>query len=204
MSKLNKYSLMDDQSLLGKIVSETVAEKFSDLSYDLEEIFFETEEEELLEIPGIGPKKIEQISAIKESVKRVLEKKRKDVVTIGSPTAAVEYNQDIKNMKVEEVRCLMLNTKSKVIGQKVISTGTISKSLVNPREFFSTAIRKMAAGCVFIHNHPSGVVEPSKEDKAITKKLKEAGDILGIKLIDAIIIGSNDYFSFKEEGKLIW
>ena len=204
MSKLNKYSLMDDQSLLGKIVSETVAEKFYDLSYDLEEIFFETEEEELLEISGIGPKKVEQIAAIKESLKRVLENKRKEVVTIGSPNAAVEYNQDMKSMKVEEVRCLMLNTKSKVIGQKVISTGTISKSLVNPREFFSVAIRKMAAGCVFIHNHPSGIAEPSKEDKAITKKLKEAGDILGIKLVDSIIIASNNYYSFKEEGKLLW
>ena len=109
MCELNKYSLMDDQSLLGKIVSEVVAEKFYDLSYDLEEIFFETEEEELLEISGIGPKKVEQIAAIKESLKRVLENKRKEVVTIGSPNAAVEYNQDMKSMKVEEVRCLMLN-----------------------------------------------------------------------------------------------
>ena len=188
MCELTGYNMLEDKDLISRIVSETAADHFLSNSYDLEEILLDVEEEELLEIPGLGPKELEQIAAIKESVRRVLVKEREEVVTIGSPNAAVAYNRDMESMKVEEVRCLMLNTKNRVLGQRVISTGTISKSLVNPREFYSVPIRKMAAGCIFIHNHPSGVADPSEEDRDVTRKLREAGSTLGVELVDSIIV----------------
>ena len=106
----------------------------------------------------------------------------------------------MKFLKKEYLKVLLLDTKNKVIEVETVSIGSLSSSIVHPREVFNTAIRKLAASIIVVHNHPSGDAKPSKEDISITKRLKESGEILGIKLLDHIIIGMNRYFSLKEEG----
>ena len=204
MCELTEYNILEDKDLISLIVSERAADHFSNNSYDLEEILLKAEPEELLNISGIGPKKLEELRAIRESIRRLFNSSRDKAITIGSPIAIMEMNKDMAHLDQEEIRIVMLNVKNRVIGIKQITKGTISRSLVSPKEIFSPAVRKKAAGIVMVHNHPSGIVEPSSEDKKITEKFKEAGDILSISLVDSIIIGKNGFYSFKEEGELIW
>ena len=204
MCELTEYNLLEDKDLISLIVSERAADHFLNNSYDLEEILLKAEPEELLNISGIGPKKLEELRAIRESIRRLFNSSREKAITIGSPIAIMEMNKDMAHLDQEEIRIVMLNVKNRVIGVKTITKGTISRSLVSPKEIFSPAVRKMAAGIVMVHNHPSGIVEPSSEDKKITEKVKEAGDVLSISLVDSIIIGKNGFYSFKEEGELIW
>ncbi len=108
---------------------------------------------------------------------------------------------DMGNLAEEYMYMIALNTKGKVIGVFEISHGTINASLINPREIFIRALLCGAAGIIIAHNHPSGDTSPSAEDKHATKRIKDAGDLMGIKLLDHVIIGDN-YFSFKENDLL--
>ena len=96
----------------------------------------------------------------------------------------------------------MLNTKNHIIGQRLISKGTINASLASPREIFSPAIKLMASHIILVHNHPSSEPFPSEEDKRMTEVVVKAGDIINIKVLDHVIIGKNTYFSFKEQDLL--
>jgi DNA repair protein RadC len=108
------------------------------------------------------------------------------------------------SLKKEHFICLYLDTKKKIIGEEVVvSIGTLNSSLVHPREVFKTAIKESADSIILVHNHPSGSCGPSVEDEKITKIFKEAGDLLGIKLLDHVIIGKNEFYSFKEQKMLI-
>ena len=98
----------------------------------------------------------------------------------------------------EELLVVCLDTKNQPINICTVSVGTLNSSLVHPREVFKTAILSNSNQIMLAHNHPSGISAPSNEDKAMTSRIKDAGVILGIELIDHIIIGSNEYFSFKE------
>lgn len=97
------------------------------------------------------------------------------------------------------MKLLMLNTKSKLIGESNISKGTVNASLISPRELFIEALENSAVSIILLHNHPSGDPTPSKEDILLTKRVKEAGDLIGITLLDHIIIGNNCYISFSEQ-----
>jgi DNA repair protein RadC len=96
---------------------------------------------------------------------------------------------------------VLLNTKNEVIGFPTISVGTLSASLVHPREVFKPAIRASAAGVVLAHNHPSGKVEPSREDREVTERLSSVAGIIGIEVLDHVILGDG-YFSMREHGLL--
>ena len=98
----------------------------------------------------------------------------------------------------EKLLVVCLDTKNQPINICTVSVGTLNSSLVHPREMFKTAILSNSNQIMLAHNHPSGISAPSNEDKAMTNRIKDAGVILGIELIDHIIIGSNEYFSFKE------
>lgn len=98
----------------------------------------------------------------------------------------------------EKLLVVCLDTKNQPINICTVSVGTLNSSLVHPREIFKTAILSNSNQIMLAHNHPSGISAPSNEDKAMTNRIKDAGVILGIELIDHIIIGSNEYFSFKE------
>jgi DNA repair protein RadC len=97
---------------------------------------------------------------------------------------------------------LTLNNKNKLTGFKVISTGSLTSSLVHPREVFTAVLELRAAAIVFLHNHPSGDPMPSPEDIEITKRLKECSDLLGIRCLDHVILGTDRFFSFSDKGML--
>jgi DNA repair protein RadC len=157
--------------------------------------------EELSQIRGIGLAKAAQIKACFELGKREeLEPETKDF-DIKDPEAVVKaIRASIKNKAQEHFKLILLNPRNKIIGISTISIGTLNASLVHPREVFNDAITHSAASVVLAHNHPSGDPEPSEDDITITKRLIEAGKILGIEVIDHIIIGKNDYYSFKAKG----
>ena len=96
----------------------------------------------------------------------------------------------------------VLDGKNRVIREVQISEGSLNQSIVHPREVFNQAVRESAAAVILIHNHPTGDPTPSREDNEITRRLKEAGDLLGIKVLDHIIIGDGAYLSFVDRGLL--
>jgi DNA repair protein RadC len=108
--------------------------------------------------------------------------------------------EEMRHHKKEIFKIILLNTKSQVIKCFNISVGSLNSSIVHPREVFSEAVKVSCSAVIFAHNHPSGDPEPSREDIETTKRLVNAGDILGIKVFDHIIIGDNSYISLKEKG----
>ena len=98
------------------------------------------------------------------------------------------------------MKLLLLNTKVKLIGETNISKGTVNASLISPRELFVEALQKNAVSIILLHNHPSGDPTPSKEDILVTRRIRDAGELIGIELLDHIIIGDNCYFSLREKG----
>lgn len=119
------------------------------------------------------------------------------------PAHVREYLADAGTSPVEEFGVLVLNTRNRVIGREIIGKGTVNGSFVHPREVYIAAVKLRAAAIIVYHNHPSGDVTPSKEDLAITKRLREAGNILGIDLLDHIIVSpTGETLSFKEKGLL--
>jgi len=157
--------------------------------------------EELSQIKGIGLAKAAQIKACFELGKRQdLEPEPKDF-DIRNPESVVKaIRSSIKDKAKEHFKLILLNPRNKIIGISTISIGTLNASLVHPREVFKDAIVHSAASVVLAHNHPSGDHEPSDDDTKITNKLVESGKILGIEVIDHIVIGKNNFCSFKEKG----
>lgn len=95
-----------------------------------------------------------------------------------------------------------LDAQNQVCGVELVSQGTLDSSLITPREVYKSAILANAGGIILVHNHPSGVPDPSAEDRSITRLLKEGGELLGIPILDHVIIGDHDFFSFADEGLL--
>lgn len=165
---------------------------------NLPNILFNSTTEELVQIKGIGQKKAQKLLAVKEIIKRLNAYTWvKDKYKISSPKYVVNLLNDMKYLKQEIFKTILLDTKNQVLQVETISIGTLNASLVHPREVFSEAIEKRSASIIIIHNHPSGNPEPSREDINITKRSVEVGEIIGIKVIDHIIIGDGHY-SFKE------
>lgn len=108
------------------------------------------------------------------------------------------YVDELKDKKKEYFYALFLDTKNKVIAEEEISVGILDASLIHPREVFKSAIKASSNSIILVHNHPSGDCTPSKEDKNVTKILENAGDLLGIRVLDHIIVGRDQYYSFRE------
>lgn len=162
---------------------------------------YELNFEELRAIKGIGEAKASQIKASLELGRRL--KTYRDVSSpyIKAPCDAAELvMEDMRYLKKECLRLMMLNTKNMVIAVKDISIGSLNSSIVHPREIFVEAIRVSSASIIMCHNHPSGDPSPSQEDINVTRRVYEAGKIVGIDLIDHIIIGDGRYLSLKEKG----
>ncbi len=122
---------------------------------------------------------------------------------IGSPEDAYRAITEITNAQEEAQEVfgiLILNTKNKIVAVLEISRGTLNSSMVHPREVFKSAVLHNAAAIICFHNHPSGDPEPSREDIEITKRLVEAGKILGVEVFDHIVVGDDRYVSLKERG----
>ncbi|MDP4093340.1 MAG: DNA repair protein RadC [Bacillota bacterium] len=160
--------------------------------------------EQLTEINGVGKVKAIQIKALMELSKRAASTSmldKKAVIKTPADVAAL-LMEEMKYYKKEVFKAVLLNTKNYVIRHINISIGSLNASVVHPREVFSEAVKAGCSCIVFAHNHPSGDPEPSIEDLETTARLVDAGNILGIKVLDHIIIGKNRFISFKEKGLL--
>jgi DNA repair protein RadC len=157
---------------------------------------------ELMRANGIGEAKACIILAAVELGRRIGQVRNPGRPVISSP-ADVErlVRGRIANLDRENFVVVLLNTKNEVIETLTVSIGTLGASLVHPREVFKPVIRASAASVILAHNHPSGKVEPSREDREVTRRLGEAAGILGIEMLDHVIVGDG-YFSMKEHGML--
>ena len=157
--------------------------------------------EELIEIEGIKEAKAAQLLAAIELGRQILKQDAVAAFKVNSPGDVYNImHPDMKTLKKEIFKILLLNTKNNIIGEEMISMGSLNSSIVHPREVFTGAIRKSAASIVLVHNHPSGNPSPSREDMDITKRLAKVGEIVGIEVLDHIIVAGNEFFSFKENN----
>ncbi len=187
----SNYSAID----IGHKIIEKCPNDFSEISH--------LSLKELCEIDGIGPSKACQILSSIELGKRIQRARFKKRYKVSSPESIFSFfREELGHEKIEKFIIVLLNTKNEILKWEIISIGSLNASIVHPREVFNKAIKNSAAAIIAIHNHPSGHVAPSKEDLNITLRLKEAGSIVGINLIDHIIIGREAYYSFKENGQL--
>ncbi len=157
--------------------------------------------ETLRRLPGVGLAKGAQILAAIELGRRYLvprdEKRR-----IAGPEDVVSLCAEYRTKKQEHFVTVTLDGANNVIGARVTFIGTLNQSLVHPREVFAEAISDRAAGVIFVHNHPSGSLEPSADDLAVTKRLVEAGKMLGIEVLDHVIVTKEGFFSFRQNGRI--
>jgi len=159
--------------------------------------------EELSKIKGIGPAKAAQLKAALEIGSRLASATNGARPYIKGPEDAAQMvMEEMRHLDREHFCALLLNTKHQVVARETISVGTLNSSLVHPRELFRAAIKRSAAALILVHNHPSGDPSPSREDREITARLKEAGTIIGIDVLDHIIIGDNNFISLKSMGML--
>lgn len=182
MAIIGSGNAQADVTKIARDVQKLVNEKGSELTY-----------EDLLVVKSLGPAKATQIMAGFELWRRQFEVGERPI--IDSPEKAVEQLADIRDKKQEYFVCLTLDGANRLIAKRVITIGTLTASLVHPREVFAPAIEDRAASIIVGHNHPSGNLEASDADKNVTQRLKEAGNILGVNLADHIIITKSSHIS---------
>jgi DNA repair protein RadC len=155
-------------------------------------------------VPGIGEAKLCQVlAALQLGVRAKAEPL--DFYDVSNPKAAVEYLVPRMSWREQEqFMVILLNAKNHVISVEDVTEGTQTSTLVHPREIFKKAVRQNAHAIILAHNHPSGDPTPSREDREITLRLKEAGRTLGIEVLDHLVIGDRRYVSFRERGLVDW
>ncbi|WP_373598867.1 RadC family protein [Paraclostridium bifermentans] len=158
--------------------------------------------EELCKIDGIGLSKATQIKAALELGIRISSAKPNKYKVTNPWDIYKYYMESLRYLNKEVFKTILLNTKNEIICDLEVSIGTLNMSLVHPREVFREAIKRSSNKIILMHNHPSGNVEPSNEDKNVTSRLVKCGELIGIEVIDHIIIGDGLYYSFKENMKI--
>ena len=153
---------------------------------------------ELTTIKGIGRAKAAGLVAGFELAKRGLNQGIGIEPTITSPADVLGLLTDIKDLRKEYFVALFLNARNQVICRENVSVGSLNASLVHPREVFVPAVGSSAASVILAHNHPSGDVTPSREDIELTRRMVQAGEIMGIEVLDHLIVGSERFLSMKE------
>ena len=158
---------------------------------------------ELKKLEGIGTVKAIRLKAVAEISKRIWQTDAHKRLVFSSPsTIAAYYREQFRYEQVEKVMVLVLDTKMGFLGEKVLSEGTVNASLISPRELFIYALQMQAVHMILLHNHPSGDRHPSKQDMQITERISSLGKMMDVDLLDHIIIGGLQYYSFKEQGLL--
>ncbi len=158
---------------------------------------------ELCAIKGIGPAKAAQVKACLEIGKRIGSEKWESGQPLRSAADVFHhYRKTIGRDKRESFHVVLLDNKNRKMREVKVSEGSLTASLVHPREVYNPVIRESAAGVIFVHNHPSGDPAPSAEDIDLTKRLKEVGDVMGVRVLDHVVIGHDRYFSFSDKGML--
>ena len=174
--------------MLAKKVHKMIEEKREKLSI-----------KDLSSIKWIGTVKAIQIISTFELAERYFVK---DAILIESSQDVLREVRDYRDKKQEYLICLTIDGAKRLINTRVVTIWLLDQSLIHPREVFANAIEERANGIILLHNHPSGICQPSGADTAVTAKIQKAGDILGIKLIDHIIVTKDEYFSFRESELL--
>lgn len=180
MAIIGSGNAQADVTKIARDVQKLVKEKGSELTY-----------EDLLAIKSLGPAKATQIMAAYELWRRQFEVSERPI--IDSPEKAVEQLVDIRDKKQEYFVCLTLDGANRLIAKRIITIGTLTASLVHPREVFADAITDRAASIIVAHNHPSGSISPSDADKDVTERLRNTASLLGISFLDHVIITKSDY-----------
>ena len=158
---------------------------------------------ELSTVKGIGPAKVAQIKASLEIGRRMGSQKWETGQALRSSEDVYRHFRDhLGGEKRELFYVVLLNNKNRKIREVKISEGSLTASLVHPREVYNPVIRDSAAAVIFVHNHPSGDPAPSPEDIDITRRLKEVGDVMGIRVLDHVVIGHDRFFSFNDKGMI--
>jgi DNA repair protein RadC len=158
----------------------------------------------LKRVRGVGDRLALRLSAVGELARRLIsrEKRAPKLYLSGPEDVADMFMREMSGLDREHFRAVLLNTKNRVLGVRTISIGSLNASIVHAREVFKAAVSESAQAIVLVHNHPSGLPEPSSEDIAVTERLAEAGRILGIEVLDHIVLGSHGFVSLKEMGHL--
>ena len=199
--RMKAGNILNDAEILALILEKgTKGENVIDLSNRLIATFGIDELnnlslQELMKIKGIGLAKASKLIAAFELSKRVSSGRICEKVIRNPADIASHYISKLKDLKKEHFIAVFLDSKNKIIKDSVISVGTLNSSLVHPREVFKEAIKCSANSIILVHNHPSGNVEPSEEDRIVTEKLKEAGELVGIRLLDHLIVGGEKWES---------
>lgn len=157
--------------------------------------------QELMKIPGIGRiKGIEILAAIEFGHRISSASQVKEGTVMSSSWVGNYLVKDLSNLTQENVVALYLNTKNEIIKKETIFIGSLNSAVAHPREIFKGAVRYSAARIIIAHNHPSGNTEPSEADFSFTRRMVDAGELMGIEVLDHFIIGENDYLSLREHG----
>lgn len=160
-------------------------------------------EGDLLGVPGLGPAKTASIGAAIEMGRRLAARRLRPGDAIRGPVDIHRhYHPRLRDLANEHFVAMLLDSRHRILKEVVVSQGTLTASLVHPREVFRRAVSEAAAAIVLVHNHPSGDPSPSSEDRRVTQRLSEAGMILGIRVIDHVVVAEDGYFSFSEAGEL--
>lgn len=158
---------------------------------------------EICAIKGMGLAKASGLKAAFTLASRFQARKLEHLDRFTSPRQVFDYfHHEFRDSRKEYFLVLLLDGKNRIIRRVQISEGSLNQSIVHPREVFSPAVKESAAAMILVHNHPTGDPSPSSEDLAITRRLREAGDIMGIKVLDHIIVGDGEFMSFVERGLL--
>jgi len=160
---------------------------------------YHTRLSDLTDLKGIGEVKAVKIKCIAELSRRMAKEcAGKELVFNNPPTVAAYYMEELRHEKREKVLLVLLDSKGHVLKEVILSVGTVNASLISSREIFIEVLKAEAVSMILLHNHPSGNPMPSEEDKAITSLIMKGAKLLDVALIDHIIIGDNQYFSFQE------
>lgn len=203
--KHGKEALSDAELMAIILRTGTIQENVVEMSnrlikeHSLEKLF-DCSLKELQEIKGIGPSKAMQILAISELGKRYSSSKSPITKITSAKDVYNFFKEKLKDEKQENFYVLILNNANNIIKEELISKGVLDAAIIHPREIFKPAIKHSASKIILIHNHPSGNPSPSKEDLEITKQLIEAGKLIDIKVLDHVIVGNEEYWSWIEDN----
>jgi DNA repair protein RadC len=159
--------------------------------------------EELCTVPGVGEAKAAQLKAAIELGKRALAGPlTKGTKITSSRDLFTHYHPALRDLRHEIFKVVLLDAKHAIIRDATVSEGSLTLSIVHPREVFTLAVKESAAAVIFLHNHPSGDPSPSQEDRVLTARLVSAGEVLGIRVLDHLVVGDGRYVSFADQGWL--
>lgn len=171
-----------------KVLSQKIIRKFGDN-------FLNVTVDDLIQIPGIGQAKALQITSALALAKRIYDRQNTPDNLVLSAQDAIKLVSDLKEKKQEHLVCLYLNARNALIKKETVFIGTLDRNIVHPREIFALGLELRAAGLILIHNHPSGDVKPSESDRQVAKRIIDAGQLMGVNVVDFLIIAKNEAHS---------